>query len=241
MSNLFLRRNSSSFLGLLLCTMLAAVVFAPAAQKKASGGSVLAADKGKFNILLDGKSIGHEEFEIAPSGGEWTAKGTTWLSMEGSAPTTVTGTLRLQPDGAPVSYEWTTQADKTNGAHVVFANGVAKMTLQMQGARPFEQDLTFGSPFVIILDNNLYHQYAVLAHIYDWNHRGEQAFSVLIPQALTPGTIKVDSAGAVSAEGKTYEGLKVITNDIEIVLYLDPNHRLMRLEVPASKAAVVRE
>ena len=115
------------------------------------------------------------------------------------------------------------------------------MTLQMQGARPFEQDLTFGSPFVIILDNNLYHQYAVLAHIYDWGHRGEQTFSVLIPQALTPGTIKVDSAGAVSAEGKAYEALKVITNDIEIVLYLDPNHRLMRLEVPASKAAVIRE
>ena len=161
--------------------------------------------------------------------------------MEGSAPTTVTGTLRLQPDGAPLSYEWTTQADKTNGAHVVFANGVAKMTLQKQGARPFEQDLTFGSPFVIILDNNLYHQYAVLAHIYDWGHRGEQTFSVLIPQALTPGTIKVDSAGAVSAEGKAYEAWKVITNDIEIVLYLDPNHRLMRLEVPASKAAVIRE
>lgn len=241
MSNFSSRRNLSSFLGLLLCTMLVAVVFAAAAQKKASGGSVLAADKGKFNILLDGKSIGHEEFEIAPSGGEWTAKGTTRLSMEGSAPTTVTGTLRLQPDGAPLSYEWTTQADKTNGAHVVFANGVAKMTLQMQGARPFEQDLTFGSPFVIILDNNLYHQYAVLAHIYDWGHRGEQTFSVLIPQALTPGTIKVDSAGAVSAEGKAYEALKVITNDIEIVLYLDPNHRLMRLEVPASKAAVIRE
>jgi len=35
--------------------------------------------------------------------------------------------------------------------------------------------------------------------------------------------------------------LKVITTDIEIVLYLDSNHRLMRLEVPASKAAVVRE
>ena len=94
MSNFSSRRNLSSFLGLLLCTMLVAVVFAAAAQKKASGGSVLAADKGKFNILLDGKSIGHEEFEIAPSGGEWTAKGTTRLSKEGSAPTTVTGTLR---------------------------------------------------------------------------------------------------------------------------------------------------
>jgi len=241
MSNLFARRNSSSFFGIFLCSLLGAAVLAHAAQKKGPAGSVLVADKGKFNILLDGKSIGREEFEISPNGSTWIAKGTTRLTVEGSPITTVTGSLTLQSDGAPVSYDWTTQADKTNGAHVAFANGVAKMTLQMQGARPFEQDLTFGSPLVLVLDNNLYHQYAILAHVYDWNHRGEQAFSVLIPQELTPGTIKVDWAGAVSAEGKAYEGLKVITSDIEMVLYLDTDHRLMRLEVPASKAAVVRE
>jgi len=37
----------------------------------------------------------------------------------------------------------------------------------MQGARPFQQDLTFNSPLIAVLDNNLYHQYAVLARIYD--------------------------------------------------------------------------
>jgi hypothetical protein len=140
-----------------------------------------------------------------------------------------------------MSYEWTSQADKTNSAHILFANGVAKMTVQLQGARPFEQDLTFNSPFIVVLDDNLYYQYAVLARVYDWNRRGTQTFSVLIPQELLPGTITVDWAGAVSAEGKSYEGLKVITSDLEVILYLDSNHRLMRLEVPSSKAAVVRE
>jgi len=154
---------------------------------------------------------------------------------------TVTGTLTLLPDGAPVGYDWSSQAEKTNGAHVSFANAVAKMTLQMEGARPFEQELTFNSPMVVVLDNNLYHQYGILSQVYDWTHRGEQSFSVLIPQQLTPGTIKVNSVGAVTAEGKSYEGLTVKTSDIEMTLYLDPNHRLMRLEVPASKAAVVRE
>jgi hypothetical protein len=210
-------------------------------QKKVPPGSVLVADKGKLNILLDGKSIGHEEFEIAPDSAGWLAKGTTRVTVEGSPATTVTGTLRLQPDGAPVSYDWSSQADKANSARIVFANGVAKMTLQMQGKHSFEQDLNFGSPMVVVLDNNLYHQYAVLARIYDWARRGEQNFSVIVPQQLTPGTIKVDSTGAVTADGKNYEGLKVTTSDIELTLFLDPNHRLMRLEVPASKAAVVRE
>jgi len=213
-----------------------------AAQKKAMAGSVLSADKGRFNILVDGKLLGREEFEIVPGGSGWVAKGTTHLTVEGSPAMTVTGALALQPDGAPVSYDWTSQSDKTNSAHVAFEGSVAKMTLQMAGAtRPFEQDLSFDSRIVVVLDNNLYHQYGVLSQIYDWSHRGEQSFSVLIPQQLTPGTIRVTSTGTVSAGGKNYEGLTVKTNDIELLLYLDGNHHLVRLEVPASKAAVVRE
>jgi hypothetical protein len=93
----------------------------------------------------------------------------------------------------------------------------------------------------VVLDNNLYHQYAVLARLYDWTKRGTQNFSVLIPQELTPGTISVDWAGALSADGKTYEGLKVTTSDLQVVLYLDPNRKLMRLEVPSAKVSVIRE
>jgi hypothetical protein len=234
-------RKPSVFVGMFLATATGALLL-HAGQKKGPAGSVLSADKGKFSILVDGKNVGREEFEIIPNGSGWLAKGTTHILVEGSPAVTVTGTLALQPSGDPVSYDWSTQAEKTNGAHVEFANGVARMTLQMQGAtRPFEQDLTFTSPLVVVLDNNLYHQYAILSEVYDWSRRGEQTFSVLIPQGLTPGTIKVDATGPVTADGKTYEGLSVKTNDIDLMLYLDANHRLMRLEVPASKAAVVRE
>jgi hypothetical protein len=64
---------------------------------------------------------------------------------------------------------------------------------------------------------------------------------VLIPQELTPGTIAVEFTGTASAGGKSYEGLKATTSDIEILLYLDGAHKLMRLEVPSAKVAVVRE
>ncbi len=225
----------------LLLSLLALGLLAPAAQKKGAGGSVFSADKGKLNILLDGKSVGREEFEITSSGGGWIAKGTTSITPPEGAASTVTGTLTLQPDGVPVSYEWTSQAEKNNSAHILFANGVAKITLQMEGAHAFEQDLSFGSPLIVVLDNNLYHQYAVLARVYDWSRRGAQSYSVLIPQELTPGSVSVDWVGSVSADGKAYEGLKVNTSDLEIILYLDTNHRLMRLEVPSAKVVVVRE
>jgi len=226
-------------LGIVACAALSL-----AAQKKAAespGPVVFAQDKGKFTVKLGGQTVGHEEFEIAPSGGGWLAKGIAEIKPPEGGASKVSGSLTLQGDGAPISYDWSAQAEKTNGAHILFANGVARITLEMQGARPFQQDLTFNSPLIAVLDNNLYHQYAVLARIYDWSKRGTQTFPVIIPQELTPGTITVESTGPASADGKPYEGLKVTSSDLEILLLLDNNHRLMRLEVPAAKVSVIRE
>src|SRR6267378_4008774 len=146
--------------------MFACAALTLAAQKSSS--TLFAQDKGKLIIKLDGQTVGHEDFEIAPSGAGWRAKGTADIKPPESPASKISGTLTLQPDGAPISYEWTAQAEKTNGAHITFANGTAKIVLEMQGARPFEQTLSFNTPLVAVLDNNLYHQYAVLARVYDW-------------------------------------------------------------------------
>ncbi len=224
--------------------IVASAALSVAAQKKAavtSGTVVLTPDKGKFTIKLNGQTVGREEFEIAPSGGGWLAKGTAEIKPPEGAASKVSGSLTLQGNGAPISYDWSAQTEKTNGAHILFANGVASITLQMQGARPFQQELTFKSPLIAVLDNNLYHQYAVLARVYDWSSRGVQTFPVIIPQEMTPGSITVQSTGSASADGKAYEGLKVTSADLEILLLLDGNHRLMRLEVPEAKVSVIRE
>lgn len=225
--------------------IVACAAFSLAAQKKPTatpGSVVLAQDRGKLTIKLAGQTVGHEEFEIAPSEGGWLAKGTAEIKPPEGASSKVSGSLTLQADGAPIRYDWSAQAEKTNGAHILFANGVASITLEMQGAtRPFQQDLSFNTPLIAVLDNNLYHQYAVLARIYDWSKGGVQTFPVLIPQELTPGSITVQSTGSATADGKTYEGLKVSTSDLEILLLLDSNHRLMRLEVPNAKVSVIRD
>ena len=230
--------KSKVTLGVLAVCILALSALASQAQKKAP---VFAPDKGKFTIQLDGQTVGHEEFEISPSSAGWSAQGATDLKAPDSPATRVTGMLTLQPDGAPISYVWSSQAEKTNGAHIVFANGVAKITLEMQGARPFEQHLTFGTPLIAVLDNNLYYQYGVLARVYDWAKSGTQNLPVLIPQELTPGSVSVESTGSVTSKGKSYDGLRVTTSDLEVLLFLDLNHRLMRLEVPAAKVSVVRD
>jgi hypothetical protein len=224
--------------------VVACAALSLAAQKKSaatSGPVVFVQDKGKLTIKLGGQTVGHEEFEISPSGGGWLARGTAEIKPPEGASSKVSGSLTLQGNGAPISYDWSAQAEKTNGAHVLFANGVASITLEMQGARPFQQDLSFGSPLIAVLDNNLYHQYAVLARIYDWSKGGAQTFPVIIPQELTPGSITVQSTGSATSDGKTYEGLKVTSSDLQIILLLDTSHRLMRLEVPDAKVSVIRD
>lgn len=225
--------------------VLVCTVFALAAMKATTvataAGAMFTADKGKLNIQLDGQTVGSEQFELTPAGNDWVAKGITEITLPGATTTHVNGTLRLQADGAPISYEWTSRADKTNGAHIAFSNGVAKITLEMQDARPYEQDLTFSAPLIAVLDNNLYHQYELLARVYDWSKRGTQTFPVLIPQDLTPGSISVEATGSSTHDGKSYEGLRVNTSDLEVQLMLDANRRLMRLEVPSAKVSVVRE
>jgi hypothetical protein len=236
MSSIHLRARFC--LPLLLIAVVSALAVVHAEKKDSA---LFQPDKGKFAVLLDGKNIGHEEFEIAPAGAGWLAKGTTTLKQDKAAETKVSGNLTFQPDGTPIAYEWSAQTDKTNGAHIVFTNGVAKITLELEGSHPFEQALTFPSPLVAVLDNNLYHQYEVLARLYDWNKKGVQQLPVLIPQDLTPGTISVEATGTAASGGKSYDGLRVTTSDLEIHLFLDASHRLMRLEVPSAKVAVVRE
>ena len=231
----------SIWLAALLIFAFAAASFASQKKRSEAPAGVFAQDKGRLTIKLDGQIVGHEDFEIAPAAGGWLAKGNAEIKPSQGGASKVSGSLALQPDGAPISYEWTSQAEKTNAANIIFDNGTAKMTLQMQGSRPFDQTFSFGTPFIAVLDNNLYDQYGVLARLYDWSKGGSQSFPVLIPQELMPGTITAQSTGSATIEGKSYEGFRVNTTDLEVDLYLDSNHRLMRLEVPTAKVSVVRD
>jgi hypothetical protein len=201
--------------------------------------SLLAPDKGKFRILVGGQQAGKEEFEINASGGNWIARGNSEIqTSQGAA--RVTGTLELRPDGTPVRYEWAMQGAKKASSTITFNGMTANVELRLEGARPFMQQFTFASAPVAILDNNMYHQYAILARLYDWEKKGAQTFSVLVPQEMTPGTVTVESLGKQEAGGAKLEELRVKTEDLEIDLFLD-GQRLVRIVSPSTNAEIIRE
>lgn len=214
-----------------------------ATAASASGSTAPAAafepEKGRFRIVVNGQQVGSEDFEIAANGANWVARGVTDLQSPNGA-THVSGTLELRPDATPIRYDWSTQGAKKASAAVTFDGLTATIELHLENAKPFTQQFTFTSPKIAVLDNNLNYQFAVLARLYDWNKKGPQNFSVLVPQELTPGTATVESLGKQDSGGKSLEELRVKTEDNEIDLYLD-GPRLVRVAVPSAKAEIIRE
>jgi hypothetical protein len=231
----------------LLCVLVAAAGVSARRPKIAEGSgfpaspapATLAGDKGRLRIMVGGAQVGKEDFEIAQNGANWVARGTT--EVKGSDGVThVTGTLELHADGTPVHYEWSTQGAKKASASIGFNGPTATINLIVEGAKPFTQQFTFNGPMIAVLDNNLYHQYAVLARLYDWNKKGLQTFSVLVPQAMTPGSVTVESLGPQDAGGKKLDELRVKTEDLELDLYFE-NQRLVKIDAPDANAEIVRE
>ena len=204
--------------------------------------SGFASDKGKFRILQQGNEVGTEDFNLAPSGNGWVLEDETIIRVPGGAEMRSSGQLRIAADGVPQHYAWSAQGDKKASGTVDFEKGTAKTTVNVPGAKqPAQQDFTFTSPRIAVLDNNLYEQYAVLGRIYDWNAKGTQSFPVLIPQDATPGTIDLEALGAKSVDGANLEVLRVHSTDLEIQLYFDAKFHLVRLEVPAAKVEILRQ
>jgi hypothetical protein len=202
--------------------------------------AAFAEDKGRFRVVVDGQPAGTEEFQISRVGSEWAARGAVDITAGGAK---LTSHLRLRGDGTPVKYEFELvgQDGKRSSAGVAFEGGTARIETQSSGAPPFTQEFFYETARVVILDNNLYHHYALLVGMFDWKAKGAQTFQVLIPQDLTPGSITLEYLGQQEIGGTKLEALRMRSADLEVFLYVDSNRRLMRLVVPDSKAEVIRE
>jgi hypothetical protein len=205
----------------------------------AGGSSVFSPDHGKFKIMVNGAQAGEETFDLHPDGDNWVAHGVTEIQTSAGM-ARVTGNLVLRPDGTPVKYDWSTQGAQKAAAAITFNGPVASIDLHVEGKRPYTQQFTFASPNIAILDNNLYDQFGVLARLYNSQAGGEQTFPVLIPQALTPGSVTVNSLGPQDSGGQKLTELQVKTADLEVDLYLD-GKKLVRIVSPSANAEILRE
>ena len=193
-------------------------------------------DRGVFRIYSDGKEIGVERFEIAPTAKGVRATAELQIRLEGVGRMKETATLVLRNGIEPISYKRVQKSPKRGSAILTF--GPEKTTARYRTTEGGSQRMEYFLPKnVVILDTNFFHHYTFLVRQYDFLKGGTQHMDVLVPQETAPGMVRVEHAG----NDQSLRKLVVKTGQIEIQIWVDATGRLMKLVVPAAKVKVLRE
>ncbi len=207
-------------------------------------GSRLPLTDGSFRVLNDSRASGEERFEIIASPDHTTVKSTSNFTLEGK-PQKIAATTEMQRQSL-VRYE----VEITTGEHtkkyaIDFQDGQALIKVEIGGQkterrREISQD-------AILLDTNVWHHYRFLLARYDMQKKGEQQFTVFIPQAaLRQYDAEVEFRKRTSI---TIAGIKRagnlfdvrVANSFEVVAFTDEVGELLSLEFPAEKLKIVRQ
>ncbi len=227
--------NTNS-LGLLTLGLLVTFAAAPALSAQKDGEQ-----KGVLRITADGQALGTERYRIRRVGANLEAVADIQINI-GGARIEQNTSMTLTPAGEPLSYEWRMEKPKKIYVRVQFEGGKAVATYPLESGQEDRQEFHFNTGRVAVLDNNVFHHFALFARLYDFRKRGVQTFPVFIPQSIQPGTATIESKGTdtVQVNGKSVlaRRLVVITTDNRVLIWLDEDGGLLRLEVPAAKVVV---
>ena len=200
--------------------------------------------EGVLRILMAGRQIGTEHYRIRRRGANLEAEADIRMEVN---ETTVRqkATLTLSAAGEPISYTWRMEQPQKITVRVEFEGAKASVTYPKADGELDKQEFHFPTGRVAILDNNVFHHFALAARLYDFQAGGQQEVPVLIPQSVQPGTLLLEAKGkeTVLVKGKSIlaRRLDVTSTDNMVQLWLGENNELLRLEVPSSGVVVEPE
>jgi len=204
-------------------------------------------DRGTFAISLNGRPIGAEKFTIraAPSGIE--ATGDIQLKVPrqgGNTSLKCTTQLLLNSRLEPQNYSAGQSGSPDITVAVDFRQSPAASKLRVSGQPDDER--TFALPKdVVILDDNVIHQYQLLLDRFAMEPDKRQTFAAYIPQEATPGTVILERVGneEISLPG----GKRVLTHFVmtaelaRVELWADEQNHLQRFYNPSQNIEAVRK
>ncbi len=241
----------SSFLAGLLLFSLSRGGYLFSADSKVKGvdttPSFTGSDRGTFKIFSDGQLVGKETFQISGDSMNFKASGETLLVLERmkeKVTFNIKANYQFARNFEPLAYQVVQEAGgnivkasvkfKAGGCEVVYETGKEADRRTIELPRD-----------VLVLDDNVYHHYIVLARRYDYLKGGDQQFSAFIPQQYLSGDVTISDKGT---EPVDFAGVKIMlqhllvdTGELQIGLWVDANHVLKKISVPQSKVEVVRE
>jgi hypothetical protein len=200
--------------------------------------------RGALRILQGGQPIGSERYDIAATPTEVNARATVELRL-GEAVWHQTSSLMLGADLAPRRYEFRLEAPTKSWVRMDFQSGEATVRFPRSDGKEDQQVFSFRSPRVALLDNNFFHQYLLLARLYDFAKGGAQTFEVFVPQAVQPGEMMVELVGvetqSVAGKPEAVRHLRCTTADNSVEFWVSASGRFVRLTAADGKVEVLPE
>ncbi len=225
------------------CRALALVLFV--LLPTCARGAGPSREVGEFEIRIDGEEIGREKYsiEVRPDGIVSVSTGTLRNSGSEGGRVRVETRLEMDPHYMPRSYRVETSAgDRKGRLEGTFSPGQADFQYLIEGA-PRRSGLMLDE-YYAVLDANVFHHFAFVGRLFDFDDGEAQALDVVIPQELDNGTVVIRDAGLETTEiggkEKRLRHLKLDSGQLLIDLWLDEERVLQKIALPQRRIEVVR-
>lgn len=204
-------------------------------------------EQGTFKILFGGEVIGQERFQIAGDGNNFKASAEIKLTVErGSTTATfhIRPVLQFTKTFEPLSY----QIFQESGANIMKARVNFKpgrsQAIYETGKEADTREIELKKD-VLVLDDNVFHHYILLAKRFDFSKGGVQEFNAFVPQQFMAGSLTVEDKGfeqvTLGGQQVSLQHLLVDTGELQMSLWLNSRHELQKISVPKSNVDVIRE
>ncbi len=233
----------------LLAGIFALSLNASPPRHRASLHSSLAAfdDRGIFLLSVAGREIGREKFTIRSSGHKIEAQAEIELHVEQNGKMLLFKTfpyLLLNSELRPLSYRWQQKGPQSSFLEVDFQSSPAKTTYRTIAGDQDKRDFVLPKD-VLVLDDNVIHQYELIADRFKLSARGKQTFHAFIPQEALPGDLTVEESGTepvrIGGRSEVLHHLVITTELTRVDLWLDDRQRLRLVTIPAAHLEAVRK
>ncbi len=204
-------------------------------------------ESGSFRIFFGGEEIGEEKFQIIEEASALKAIAEIRIAVDREKEKVVFlihAALQFTRSFEPLSYQVVQEAGPNKmRARVNFKPGKSEAIYET-GKETDTRQIELKKD-VMILDDNVFHHYLVLVKRYDFSKGGQQEFSAFVPQQFLSGGVSVADKGKemvqIGNKNLSLQHLLVDTGELQISLWLNESHELLKLSVPKSNVDVLRE
>ena len=200
------------------------------------------AEKGRLRILRAGQPIGSERYEVVTTVTEVQARGDLELTVENGT-VRQSSSLLAAADLTPRRYELKVEKPEVTWRRIEFSGAAATAHYPLGEGKEDEQVFQFGEGRVAVL--GLYHDFALLARLYDYAKGGPQSIRVFVPYSLQPGDATVELKGVekqtVDGREQAVRQLLITTEDNQIMLWVTETGQFVRLLAPQEAVEVLLE